>query len=92
MADPSDQLGKFEQVLDAKGRAPCGNRDDGIDRENTDPLSRQRDQPTSVVVEVNPVLAPIVAIRHQGKLTPAERMEGMSDLESLTGTAQIGCT
>jgi hypothetical protein len=33
-----------------------------------------------------------VAIRHQGELTPAERVERMSDLERLAGTAQIGCT
>ena len=85
-------MGQLEQVLGAKGRAPRRNRDGGIDRENAGPLSRQRDQPTGVVVVVNPVLAPIVAIRHQGELTPAERVERMSDLERLAGTAQIGCT
>ena len=75
-----------------KGERPCGDRDEGIDRENAGPLGRQRDQPTGVVVEVNAVLAPIVAIRHQRELTPAERVEGMGDLERLAGTAQIGCT
>jgi hypothetical protein len=85
-------LGQFEQVLDAKGRAPGRNGDVGIAWENTGPLSRKRDETTGVVVEVNSVLAPIVTIRHQGELTPPERVEGMSDLESLAGTAQIGCT
>ena len=55
-------------------------------------MGRQRDQPTGVVVEVNPMLTPIVTIGHEGEFTPAERVEGMSDLEGLGATAQIGCT
>ena len=55
-------------------------------------MGRQRDQPTGVVVEVNPMLTPIVAIGHEGEFTPTERVEGMSDLERLGATAQIGCT
>ena len=85
-------MGQLEQILDAKGRAARGNRDEGIEREKAGPLGGQRDQPTGVVVEVNPVLAPIVAIRHERELTPTERVEGMSDLERLAATAQIGCT
>ena len=38
------------------------------------------------------MLTPIVAIGHQGEFTPKERVEGMSDLERLGATAQIGCT
>ena len=85
-------MGQLEQVLDAKGRAARGNRDEGIEWENAGPLGGQRDQPTGVVVEVNAVLAPIVAIRHQREFTPAEWVEGMGDLKRLAGTAQIGCT
>ena len=85
-------MGQFEQVLDAKGRAARGNRDEGIERKKAGPLGGQRDQPTGVVVEVNAMLTPIAAIGHQRELTPAERVEGMSDLERLGATAQIGCT
>lgn len=85
-------MGQIEQILEAKGRASCSNHDVGIGRENAGPLSGQRDQPTSVVVEVHAVFAPIPAIRHQREFTPAERVEEMSDLESLRATAQIGCT
>ena len=84
--------GSVQQVLDAKGRAPGRNCDVRIDRENTGPLSRKRDEPASVVVEVNAVLAPIGALRRQRELTPLKWVEGMSDLKSLAGTAQIGCT
>ena len=90
MPNPGDQLGQFEQVLDAKGGAACRNRDGGIGRENAGPLSGQRGQPTGVVVEVNAVFAPIAAICHQRELTSSERVEGMGDLKSLAGTAQIG--
>ena len=83
---------QFEQVLDAKGRAARRDRDVGIGGENAGPWSGQRDQPTGVVVKVNPMLTPIVAIGHEGEFTPTERVEGMSDLERLRATAQIGCT
>ena len=55
-------------------------------------MGRQRDQPTGVIVEVNPMLTPIVAIGHEAEFTPMERVEGMSDLKRLSATAQIGCT
>jgi hypothetical protein len=54
-------------------------------------LGGQRDQPPGGVVEVDPVLAPIVAIGHEGEFMPPERVEGMSHLERLAVTAQIGC-
>jgi hypothetical protein len=38
------------------------------------------------------MLTPIVAICHEREFTPPERVEGMSDLERLGATAQIGCT
>jgi hypothetical protein len=87
LANSSDELGQFEQVMEAKVRAAGSDRDVGIDRENAGPLSGQRDQPTSVVVEVHVVFAPTAAIRHQRELTSAERVEGMGDLESLALTA-----
>jgi hypothetical protein len=92
LLNPSDEIGQLEQILDAKGGAPRGNRDEGIEREKAGPLGGQRDQPTGVVVEVDPVLAPIVAIGHEREFTPTERVEGMSDLERLAATLQIGCT
>jgi hypothetical protein len=92
LANSSDELGQFEQVMEAKGRAAGSDRDVGISRENAGPLSGQRNQPTSVVVKVHAVFAPIPAIRHQRELASAERVEGMGDLEGLAVTAQIGCT
>ena len=92
MPNPSDQLGQFEQVLDAKGRAARGNRDKGIHGKQAGPLSGQRGQPTRVAVEVHAVSAPIAAVRHQRELTSAEGVEGMGDPKRLGGTTQIGCT
>jgi hypothetical protein len=92
LLNPADEMGQLEQILDAKGGAPCGNGDEGIERETAGPLGGQRDQPTGVVVEVDPVLAPIVAIGHEREYPPTERVEGMSDLERLAATVQIGCT
>jgi hypothetical protein len=87
LANSSDELRQFEQVMDAKERAAGSDRDVGISRENAGPLSGQRDQPTSVVVKVHAVFAPTAAIRHQHELTPAERVEGMGDPEGLALTA-----
>jgi hypothetical protein len=87
LANSRDELGQFEQVMEAKGRAAGSDREVGINRENASPLSGQRDQPTGVVVEVHAVFAPTAAIRHQRELTSAERVEGMGDLEGLAVTA-----
>jgi hypothetical protein len=92
LANSRDELGQFEQVMEAKGRAAGSDRDVGISRENAGPLSGQRDQPTSVVVEVHAVFTPIAATHHQRELPSAERVEGMGDLKGLTVTAWIGCT
>jgi hypothetical protein len=92
LANSRDELGQFEQVREAKGRAAGSDRDGGINRENAGPLSGQRDQPTIVVVEVHAVFAPIAAIHHQREFASAERVEGMGDLEGLAVTAWIGCT
>ena len=92
MANSSDELGKFEQVMEAKGRAAGSDRDVGICRENAGPLSGQRDQPTSIVVEEHVMFAPIAAIHHERELASAERVEGMGDLEGLAVNASIGCT
>jgi hypothetical protein len=83
LANSSDELGQFEQVMEAKGRAAGSDRDVGINRENAGPLSGQRDQPTSVVVEEHAVFAPTAAIHHQRELAAAERVEGMGDLKGL---------
>ncbi len=77
--------------MDAEQRSPRGDRDEGIGGENAGPLRRQRDQPTGAVVEVDAVLAPVVAVCHQRELTPAEWVKGMCDLEGLASTVQIGC-
>jgi hypothetical protein len=55
-------------------------------------MGGQRDQPPGVVVKVHPVLTPIVAIGRDGEFTPPQRVDGMSDLERLVATLQIGCT
>ena len=73
-----------------KGERPCGNRDEGIKRQKAGPLGRQRDQPTGVVVEVNPMLTPIVAIGHEGEFTSKERVERMSDLKRLGAPLRSG--
>jgi len=87
LANSSDELGKFEQVMKAKGRAAGSDRDVGINRENAGPLSGQRDQPTSIVVEEHVIFAPIAAIHHQRELPSAERVKGMGDPEGLAVTA-----
>ena len=38
------------------------------------------------------MFTPIVVIGHEGEFTPKKRVKGMSDLERLGATVQIGCT
>ena len=49
------------------------------------------DEPLIVIVEVDPVLAPVVTTGHQRKLASVQWMEGMRDLKKLRWTGTIGC-
>ncbi len=76
------QRGEFEQLSEAEMGAPHPHNYDGIFGYQAGPLRRDRPQLLLVVVEVDPVLAPVVAPGNQTKLAAREWVERMSYLKT----------
>jgi hypothetical protein len=80
------QLDQLDQVLVAKEAAAAGHRHKRIFRYYRGPATRDRAQiPFGVVVD--PVLAPVVAIRDELELLASQRMVRMGYLE--VGISQV---
>ena len=76
------QRGELEQVREPKMRAPRTHDHRGIFRDQAGPLRRDRPQLLLRVVEVDPVLTPVVAPCDYAKLASRLGVERMSDPET----------
>src|SRR6202022_375380 len=75
------QLHQLEQVLIAKEASASGHRNKRIGCHYRGPARRNRAQTAFCVVEVNPILAPVMAIRDQLEPLASQRMVRMGYLE-----------
>jgi len=75
------ELDQLDQVLVAKEASAAGHRHKRIFRYHRGPAGRNRAQIPFGVVEVDPVLAPVVAIRDQLEPLASQRMMRMGYLE-----------
>jgi hypothetical protein len=76
------QRGELEQLPETKMRASRTHEHSGIFRDQAGPLGRDRPQSVLRIVEVDPVLTPVVAPRDYAKLAPGVWVERMSDPET----------
>jgi hypothetical protein len=86
------QLHQLDQVLVAKEASTAGHRHKRIFRYHGGPARRNRAQTPFVVVEVDPVLAPIVAIRDQLELLASQWVVRMGYLEVGIGEVVVPCS
>jgi hypothetical protein len=86
------QLHQPEQVLIAKKASAAGHRHKRIWRRYCGPARGNRAQTAFSVVEVNPILAPVVAIRDQLELLASQRMVRMGYLETGIGNVAMRCS
>jgi hypothetical protein len=86
------QLHQLEQVLIAKQAPAAGYRHKRIGRHYRGPARRDRAQTAFCVVEVNPILAPVMAIRDQLELLASQRMVRMGYLEVGIGNVAMRCS
>ncbi len=91
-AEVVDQASQLEEVLETKGGAAGGQDDDGVRGEDARPAGRERDLPADVVVAIDAILAPVVAVGDQGELAPEPRMERVGNSEGSMPTVTIGCS
>src|SRR5438094_4729102 len=86
------QLHQPEQVLIAKQAPAAGHRHKRIWRHYRGPARRDRAQTAFSVVEVNPILAPVMAIRDQLELLASQWMVRMGYLEVAIGNVAMRCS
>ena len=86
-----EQSGQFQQIGCPKGR-PAGRDDDKrVVRSKAGPPGGKRSQLPLIVVKVDAIVAPVLAIRHQFKLATEKRMKRMRHPKSSMPIVAIGC-
>ncbi len=91
-AKPLDQPHQLDQVLNAEQGLPCGQLHYRIFRHDIGPTGGNRGQLITLLVEVDPCLAPGMQIGDKIELLAGPRVKGMSDLETSTQTVRISCS
>jgi hypothetical protein len=91
LAESCDEPSQFQQVLDAEGRTPGRDHDEGVGRRGGGPVGRERGKPAFIVMEVDALFAPVLTVGHQGELAAMEGVERVRDPERLARTVPIGC-
>ena len=87
-----DQTHQLNQVLNAEQGSTSGQRHYRIFRHNVGPTGGDRSQVITLLVEIDPVLAPGMQVSDEIELLAGPRVEGMSDLETSTQTVCISCS
>jgi hypothetical protein len=86
------QLNQLDQVLVAKEASAAGHRHKRIFRRHRGPARWKGAQPSLGIVEVDPVLAPVVAIRNQLELLAPQRMVWVNDFKNGIGMVVMPCS
>jgi hypothetical protein len=86
------QVNQLEQVLEAKEASATSHCHKWIFRHHRGPTRRNGSQLSRRVVEVDPVLAPVVAVRDQLELPASQGMVRMGYLEVGIGKVTMRCS
>jgi hypothetical protein len=86
------QIKQLEQVLEAKEASASGHCHEWIFRHHRGPTRRNGVQLPCGIVEVDPVLAPVVAVRDQLELPASQGMVRMGYLEVGIGKVTMRCS
>ncbi len=83
--DSMNEMGKLEQIADAKGRATGCKRDAGIRESQARPGCWQRPDAIRRLVKGDAIFPPIVSVGEDLKLLAVQGMKGMGDRENSFG-------
>lgn len=83
---------QLNQILSPQRRSAGGHDDERVGRNHIRPARRQRNKPTTLVVEVHTVLTPVPAASHEHELTAMPRVKRMSHPNTLRLIGTIRCT
>ena len=82
---------RIEPLREMREQAKLGGGEERIARSQAGPADRKRSQLPLIIVKVDTIFAPVLAIRHQFKLAPTKRMKRMRHPKSSTPFVAIRC-
>jgi len=89
---PLHQRNQLEQIFEAKETSVARHCYEWIFRHDRGPTRRNRVQLSRAVVEVHPILAPVVAVCDQLELPTSQRVVRMGNLEAGIGKVTMRCS
>ena len=91
-SEPVDQVRYGQQAINGK-RAPASrDHHKRVRRSHIGPPCWQREQLPVPIVQVDPVLTPVLPVSDELEVTPIQRMEPMRHTDTLIPIMQIGCS
>ena len=87
-----DQVGECEQIGNTERGSPGGHDHKRIVRDNVGPTGRDLPQPTCVVVEIDAMPPPAMAVRDELVLASEQRVVWMRNPEGFTRPSGISCS
>ena len=87
-----DQVSEREQIGHTKRGSPSGDDHKRILRDHVGPTGRDLPQPACIVVKIDAMTSPAVAVRDQLVLPSEQRVVRMRDPERVTRPGGIGCS
>ena len=91
-ASAVDQLGQRQQVGRGERATARGEDHERIYRRDIGPGRRQGEQHAVLVVQVNPVLTPVLAVHDELVLPPEQRVEPMRHAHASVPVVGTGCS
>ena len=87
-----DQVGEREQIGHTERGPPGGHNHKRIVRDNVGPTGRDLPQPACVVVEIDAMASPAMAVRDELVLPSKQRVVWMRNPEGFTRPGGISCS
>ena len=88
---PADQVSQRQQAIDGERAAAVRDHRERIGRRNVSPPGGQREQRAILVVQVDPVLTPVLAVRDELEVPARQWMEQMGYPDTSVPIIWIGC-
>ena len=89
---PADQVSQRQQAIDGERAAPARDDRERIGGRDVGPPCWQREQLTVLIVQVNPVLAPVLPVRDELKVLAGQRMEPVRHPHTSVPIIRTGCS
>jgi hypothetical protein len=89
---PVHQIRQSQQAADRERAPAIRDHHERIGRRDVGPPRRQREQLTILVMQMNPVLTPVLPVRDELEVPPRQRLEPVRHTHTSIPVIGIGCS